>query len=450
MKNIFLFIILSVIFLSSCASFKNLEYKSILSLNELNGIYVDTIGNLKTDNRVSYSLEDIIERDTADIYEFQFLDDKYLKISTLTEKGFKATKTYKGKYNKKGNYFEISIEKKILPLIILNSYLNIKERIGKDENDDLLIDYRHESFGMLIPLGASNYDYQTTSNLVKLRNEEYIPTKLDTKFGYTNSQGDILIEPKYDFARVFRSNVARVKVNNKWGLIDNKGNYIFDPQFDYISNIYQDSIAYVKNNNHMGLVSKKGNEILPIKELKIENFYELGSNRYHVYKNQKEGIYNSMTKRYIVEPIYDKIVVEYSRRYNEWGEHNIEPYFILSLNKEKAIVVNDTLVMPLTPKMNIDNIYSLYPQSTYFAFEKISDKIYALDIDFSNSSITLEDIYPFYLKVNHKFYIVDHKKNYYELFREKETLKAAFWGKQPRVYIEKNPLTYEEIMSVFK
>lgn len=445
MKKIFLFVILSVIFLSSCASFKNIEYKSILSLKQLNGIYVDTIGNLKTDNRVSYSLEHIIERDTADVYEFQFLDNRHLKISTLTEEGFQVTKIYKGKYNKKEHYFEISIEKKILPLIILNSYLNTKERIGQDENEDLLIDYRHESFGMLIPLGASSYDYQTTSNLVKLKNVEYIPTKLDAKFGYTNSKGDILIEPKYDFARVFINNVARVKVDNKWGLIDKKGNYLFEPQFDYISNIYQDSIAYVVNNNHIGLVDKKGNEILPIKELEIDRFNTLMPNIYRVYKSKKEGIYNSITKKYILEPIYDEIRIEYPSRENEWEDHNIAPYIIPSLNKQKAIVVNDTLVIPLTSKLKIYNIYSLVSNPNNFVYEKISDKIYALSIDFSKTSLTLENVYSFYLKVNNKFYIVDHKKNYYELFIEKETLKTVLSGRNPRVYIENNPLTYEEI-----
>lgn len=445
MKNIFLFIILSVIFLSSCASFKNIEYKSILSLNELNGIYADTIGNLKTDNSVRYSLEYIMQRDTADVYEYQFLDNKHLKISTLTEEGYQATKIYKGKYNQKENYFEISINKKVLPLIISNSYLNTKERIGQNENEDLLIDHRHESFIILIPLGSDGYNYQTTSNLVKLKNVEYIPTKLDAKFGYTNSDGDILIEPKYDFARVFIKNVARVKVNDKWGLIDKKGNYIFEPQFDYISTIYQDSIAYVVNNNHMGLVDKKGNEILPIKELEIDGFTILEPNIYLVYKNQKEGIYNSITKKYVVEPIYDKIAVEYSRRDNEWREYNIEPYFILSLNKEKSIVVNDTLIMPLTSKIKIHNIYSLVFNPNNFVYEKISDKIYALSIDFSKTSLTLKNIYPFYLKVNNKFYIVDIKKHYYELFREKRT----FFGKPPRVYIENNPLTYEEITNLF-
>lgn len=111
MKNIFL-LVLSVIFLSSCASFKNLEYKPILSLSELDGIYADTMGNFKTDSRVSYSLGYLMEQDTADVYEFQFLDDKHLKISTLTESGFLPTKTHKGKYNRKEKYFEITIEKK--------------------------------------------------------------------------------------------------------------------------------------------------------------------------------------------------------------------------------------------------------------------------------------------------------------------------------------------------
>lgn len=453
MKNIqriFVFIILSAIFFSSCTSFKNLEYGSILSLDELNGTYVDTIGSLQLDNRVNYGLKYIMERDTADVYKFQFIDNKYLKISALTERGFQEIKTYKGRYHKKENYLEISIKKKIVPLIILNSYLNEKKRIGKGKTYDLLIDYRHQSFGMLIPFGVSNYDYQTSSGLVKLENIEYIPTKFGTKFGYTNLQGEMLIEPKYDFARVFRSNVARVKVNNKWGLIDKRGNYIFEPQFDYISNIYEDSTAYVMNDNYMGLIDKSGNEILPVKELEIMRFYELEPNIYKIYKNKKEGIYNSITKKYIVESIYDNIKIEYSRKYSEWADHNIESYFTLSLANQKAILVNDTIVVPLTSKMKVDNIYSLSPQLDNLRNEKVSDKIYALSIDFSNTSITREDIYPFYLKIDNKLYLIDHKNNYYELLSEKETIKMAFLGVHPRRYIENNPLTYKQITNLSK
>lgn len=193
----------------------------------------------------------------------------------------------------------------------------MKERIGKGDNGDLLIDYRHDSFGMLIPLGASNYNFQTTSNFVNVENLEYIPSKLGTKFGYTNPEGDILIEPQYDFARTFKKDVARVKVNNKWGLIDKGGNYLFQPQFDYISATYQDSIIYVMNNDYVGLINKNGNEILPVNKLEIEEFTFLNPHLYKVYKKNKEGIYNAISQQYTFEPVYDGIKIEYSSRYDD-------------------------------------------------------------------------------------------------------------------------------------
>lgn len=307
MKNIFQFILIGLIVLNSCASFKNLKYESIPTLNQLDGTYVDTIGNFNIYSWFSYDPDYITERDSTDIYKIQFVDNKYLKVSALTDQGFQESKTYKGKYNKKRNYFEISIEKRIYPFIVLTGYLNIKGRLGKNENDDLSIDYRYEYWGVSVPFSVKSYDYQTTYNLTRLEKIELIPTKIDDKFGYTNPQGDILIEPKYDFARIFKSDVAGVKVNSKWGLIDKKGDYVFEPQFDYISTLYNDSIVYVRSGKHVGLINKNGTEILPIKELEIDMFSSLGANQYMVYKGKKEGIYSSISKKYIAEPIYDEI-----------------------------------------------------------------------------------------------------------------------------------------------
>lgn len=128
------------------------------------------------------------------------------------------------------------------------------------------------------------------------------------------------------------------------------------------------------------------------------------------------------------------------------GGNNISPYFILSLNGEKAIAVDDTIVVPLAPNIKIFNIYSQFPNPNNFAYHKVSDEIYALSVDFSKTSMTLEDVYPFFLKIDGKFYIIDHENNCYELFTEKETIKSALSGKQPRSYIENTPLTLDNVM----
>lgn len=104
--------------------------------------------------------------------------------------------------------------------------------------------------------------------------------------------------------------------------------------------------------------------------------------------------------------------------------------------------------MPPTPKMNVYKIYSLFPYIDYDECENEPDKIYALKIDFSETSIILEDIYPFYLKINKKYYVLAHSNNFYELLLEKETFKSVLLLKQPRRYIENKPLTYDEVTNI--
>jgi hypothetical protein len=65
---------------------------------------------------------------------------------------------------------------------------------------------------------------------------QYIPAKVSRKWGYINSKGEILINPKYDEVTDFYTarDLAGVKLGRKWGLIDKKGTMIVKPQFDWV------------------------------------------------------------------------------------------------------------------------------------------------------------------------------------------------------------------------
>ena len=51
------------------------------------------------------------------------------------------------------------------------------------------------------------------------------------QFGYINPDGEMVIEPRYEIAYVFRDGLAPVRVGEKWGYIDSTGRYVIEPEY---------------------------------------------------------------------------------------------------------------------------------------------------------------------------------------------------------------------------
>jgi hypothetical protein len=52
------------------------------------------------------------------------------------------------------------------------------------------------------------------------------------KYGFLNSKGEWVIEPKFESADDFKSGICRVKENGLWGVINTEGEYIIEPKYD--------------------------------------------------------------------------------------------------------------------------------------------------------------------------------------------------------------------------
>ena len=64
-------------------------------------------------------------------------------------------------------------------------------------------------------------------------NNELFAFKDETKWGFKNKNGDIIIEPKYELVTEFNEyGFAGIKDNDKWGVIDNQGNIIKEPTYE--------------------------------------------------------------------------------------------------------------------------------------------------------------------------------------------------------------------------
>jgi hypothetical protein len=69
------------------------------------------------------------------------------------------------------------------------------------------------------------------------------------------------VTAKYDYAGPFCQGVARVKLNKKWGYIDTTGNVIIPPKYNEVEN-FSDGLARVRTGTKWGLVDITGREII--------------------------------------------------------------------------------------------------------------------------------------------------------------------------------------------
>ncbi len=133
----------------------------------------------------------------------------------------------------------------------------------------------------------------------------------DCEWGYLDTLGNVMVSPKYDFARDCVNGVSIVLKENKWGVVSKDGQQLLECKFDDLQflkhtdnrilkvisqqqkyglidtlgrvtvNLAYDEIgAYsnnrlaVKKNGNWGFVDQDGNEVIACKYQKVKNFHE--------------------------------------------------------------------------------------------------------------------------------------------------------------------------------
>jgi len=92
---------------------------------------------------------------------------------------------------------------------------------------------------------------------------ELYPLQIPRKWGYVNKCAHVVIEPRFDNAKFFEDNLARVIEKGKWGIIDKTGRYIVSPQYTGIGP-FEDGLAWITNNKKIGYIDQKGVFVVPI------------------------------------------------------------------------------------------------------------------------------------------------------------------------------------------
>ena len=221
---------------------------SIVSINKKFGV-VDSDGNF------------MIKPEFTDIFEFKGSKDMF-KISTA----------YRNSYD--GKYGAVDLNGKIvLPPVYDSLEWDAKEGFfiielnGKWGTADTTGNYIIEP---TIDFGEDNWLILTlhfSDGLARIFK--------DDKYGFINTKGEVVIQPKFEFAGEFEKGKAIVRVDGKSTFIDKKGNFILGRNYE---SIFEEKGYYrvrtmEGGEEEWGLLNQEGQEIIKPQPLYIAGGY---------------------------------------------------------------------------------------------------------------------------------------------------------------------------------
>lgn len=112
-------------------------------------------------------------------------------------------------------------------------------------------------------LNADGEEITTHYDVVLFAHDGLRAVKKDGKYGFIKDVNGAAITPlMFDDAKRFSEGLAVVRVNNKYGAVNTQGNVVIAPRFDYIEP-FKAGVAIVQNNEQFGAIDTKGNLIIP-------------------------------------------------------------------------------------------------------------------------------------------------------------------------------------------
>lgn len=399
MKNFYLFLLLAI-FLNACnlSSKKNTELIKLfpVQVNEKWG-YVDTKGALVIP--VQFQEADIfseglarvgIEKDSVMYYGF--INDKgeliiapqYKDVTCFSEKIAWAVKA-------KGHPIAIDNTGKELFTMIdaeyvssfSEGYASFSKVNSKGESKWGFCDKKGEV--VIFPTFEKAHDFSEGLAVV---------SDISNKYGYIDMKGNMIIPYQFDKATDFQDGIASVRLGDKWGLIDKKGKIILNPQFDYLK-IIDDNFIICKISDQIGFCDKTGKIIINPQFDDINYKNQFDKKQLFAIKQDKKWGYVNKSGEIKIKPQFEKAgmfqddiaPVVFNGKVgliNEKGEYIVNPrYDSLTLNK------NATLRTQFFNPTNLVNLIDLTNHkgiSLDASFFDIMKKYHLVESDFSKYS----------------------------------------------------------------
>jgi hypothetical protein len=101
---------------------------------------------------------------------------------------------------------------------------------------------------------SAKYDYQGPYY------EGIAKVKMNSKWGFVDSTGNVVVAPKYNQVENFNQGLAKVRIGSRWGLVDKTGAVIIKPTFDWIYDFVGDK-AKVKINGEEYYMNRQGQRV---------------------------------------------------------------------------------------------------------------------------------------------------------------------------------------------
>jgi hypothetical protein len=124
-------------------------------------------------------------------------------------------------------------------------------KIGKELNNiDNILNYLDNRY-------IAHIYQSTTETKILIYSDELNPIcNENSKWGYCNSSGEIIISQKFDSAYKFMGEYAIVIIAEKYGMIDKNENFIIEPIYEYLEPFYE-GLALARLNRKFGFIDKE-------------------------------------------------------------------------------------------------------------------------------------------------------------------------------------------------
>ena len=148
--------------------------------------------------------------------------------------------------------------KKTILILILNSFLSLL--------------YGQESSNWTITNIGGKYGFTDGNGKLKIEakfddakkfTQGIAPAKLNGNWGYINEMGNAVIDFQFEDAQAFTNKLAAVKKFEQWGFIDKNGKIIINYQFDNTGS-FTDSITWAQQINSFGFIDRQGRVVIPM------------------------------------------------------------------------------------------------------------------------------------------------------------------------------------------
>jgi hypothetical protein len=119
-----------------------------------------------------------------------------------------------------------------------------------------------------LPAGIDSFDNDEFSYFSNKR----ALVHYDDRYGFIDTEGNVIVQNIYQEALPFSENLAAVKVSDRWGFINTSGDMEITPQFVSVGSFNDNRAAVRKSSNLYGFINSKAEMVISEQFEEVRNF----------------------------------------------------------------------------------------------------------------------------------------------------------------------------------